>query len=306
MQEIREALLKQVRVIATLLIIPMIAAPANLNSELVEAIEQRIWLTGGSVSVAFHDLKTGEELLIRADERFHPASTIKVPIMMEVFDQVRQGRFKLDDRIPIRNEFKSIADGSPFSVDAADDAEPELHKRIGQTATIRELCEKMIRRSSNLATNLLVDKVTPAACMELMRRLRAPGIEVLRGVEDGKAFDRGMNNVATARGLMRLLTLIASRKAVSGKASDQMVGIMLGQTFREGIPAGVPAGVLVANKTGWTGAVDHDAAIVYPADRLPYVLVIMTLGIDDTAKSRALMSDISRLVYDRLNAVSSD
>lgn len=291
-----------IRPVVTFLLNAIILMLSTVNADAQTAslrarIDDLIRASGAeAVAVAYHDLGTGEQLLIRADERFHPASTIKVPIMMEVFRQARARRLSLDDSITVKNSFISIADGSVFSVAEEDDSESTLYRRIGQTATIRELVTLMIQISSNFATNLLVEKVTPASCTDLMKKMGAPDIRVLRGVEDGKAFERGMNSVVTAKGLMRILTLLAERRAVSTKASDEMIRILLGQKFNDAIPAGLPPEVKVAHKTGWTGAVDHDAAIIFAPDRKPLVLLILTRGCKDQTTSQKLMADIARLV----------
>src|SRR5436853_5359686 len=107
-----------------------------------------------TVAVAFYDLASGSELLINPDISFHAASTMKVPVMMEIYRQAAAGKLALDQRVPIKNDFLSIADGSHFSVSAGDDSEPSLYKRIGETATVRELMRLMIIASSNLATNI--------------------------------------------------------------------------------------------------------------------------------------------------------
>ncbi len=104
---------------------------------------------------------------------------------------------------------------------------------------------------------------------------------MLGGVEDSKAFQQGLNNTTTARDLMIILRQIAERRAVSGKASDEMIKIMLDQKFNEGIPVGVPRNARVSHKTGSITRINHDAAIVYPRGRKPYVLVVLTRGIED-------------------------
>ncbi|MDQ5839125.1 MAG: class A beta-lactamase-related serine hydrolase, partial [Acidobacteriota bacterium] len=167
-----------------------------------------------TAAVAFRDLQTGRELLIDPDASFHAASTMKVPVMLEVYREAREGRLSLDERLAVKNEFKSIADGSTFSVSPADDSEQTLYRKIGSTETVRELLRLMITESSNLATDIIIERVTPERVMELMRRMGARGIRVLRGVEDGKAFERGLNNTTTARGLLILLRAIAEGRAV--------------------------------------------------------------------------------------------
>lgn len=249
------------------------------------------------VGVAYCDLGTGAEILINADESFHAASTMKVPLMMEVFRQDRKGKLSLNDYIPIKNDFVSIADGSRYSISAESDSEQTLYNRIGQTEVVRELVRMMIDASSNLATNLLIERVTAPSVMDYMREIGAKNIRVLRGVEDGKAYELGMNNTTTARDLMIALRHIARRQAVSSKASSDMVKILLEQEFNEGIPAGLPKEVKVAHKTGSITKIDHDAAIVYPPNRKPYVLVVLTRGIADEKRAHKLIADISRAIY---------
>jgi beta-lactamase class A len=250
------------------------------------------------VEVAFRDLANGETCLIRAGEPIHPASTMKVPVMLEVYRRANEGTLKLDDRLTIKKTFASIVDGSPYELDPKDDSEPTLYDRLGKDATIRELVFLMITESSNLATNLLVEKVTPEATTAYMKELGAGSLKVLRGVEDGKAFARGLNNVGTAEGLMTILSLITEGKAVSESASSEMLAVLKAQKFNEGIPAGLPKGTVVAHKTGSINAGYHDAAIIEVPGRKPFVLVVMTRGIEDEPKAHKLVAEIARTVYD--------
>jgi beta-lactamase class A len=217
---------------------------------------------------------------------------------MEIFRQAAAGKVSLNQRIPIRNDFASIVDGSHYSLTPESDSEQSLYARVGETETIRELIRLMITVSSNLATNILIGRVTPERVMDLMHTIGANHIRVLRGVEDGKAFQQGLNNTTTARDLTIILRRIAERRAVSAKASDEMIKIMLDQKFNEGIPAGLPAGVRVSHKTGSITKVNHDAAIVYPPGGKPYVLVVLERGIEDEKVAQKLIADISRVVYE--------
>ena len=256
-----------------------------------------------TISVAVHDFDTGEEILVNPDETFHPASTIKVHVMMEVFRQAEQGLFTLKDRLPITNSFTSIADRSPFSLNRHDDAEQTLYARIGETETIAELTRLMIVRSGNLATNILVEKVGATNVNDFIRALGIQGVQFLRGIEDKAAFRLGMNNSATARGLTQTMTLIAEKKVVSQQASESMLEILLGQEFNESIPALIPQSARVAHKTGWTGDVYHDTGVVYPEDREPYAISILTRGFaeDNEAEAHTCMATISKLIYEKLH-----
>jgi beta-lactamase class A len=253
-----------------------------------------------TVAVAFYDLATGEQFNLEPDETFHAASTMKVPVMMEVYRQAGAGRFSLDDRIPVKNDFISIADASHYSISADSDSDQSLYNKVGQTETIREMVRLMIDVSSNLAANILIERVGATRVMQLMREVGATNIRVLRGVEDSKAYDRGMNNTTTARDLLILLRRIAEHSAVSKKASDEMIKVMLAQKFNEGIPAGLPPEARVAHKTGSITKINHDAAIVYLPNRKPYVLVVLTRGIEDEKRAHKLIADISRAVYESL------
>jgi beta-lactamase class A len=279
-----------------------VAAQSKRGDELETRIRALIESSGAeTVAVAFRDLKTGREILINPGVSFHAASTMKVPVMLEVYRQAREGKLSLDERVPVKNEFKSIADGSNFSVSPTDDSEQTLYKKVGATETVRELMRLMITESSNLATNIIIERVGAARVMDLMRRMGARDIKVLRGVEDGKAFERGMNNTTTARDLLIILRAIAEGRAVSRGASREMNDILLGQKFNKGIPAGLPAGVRVAHKTGSITKIEHDAGIVYPPGRKPYVLVVLVRGIAEEARAHRLIADISQAVYEDVN-----
>jgi beta-lactamase class A len=274
-------------------------AAAPSANDLQKKIEELIRASGAeAVAVAYYDLGNGRELLINPDANFHAASTMKVPVMMEIFRQVEEGKLSLDSRMPINNDFKSIVDGGHYSLTADSDSESSLYGRVGQTETVRELMRLMITVSSNFATNMLIERVRPERVMDLMHSIGANYIRVLRGVEDGKAFEKGLNNTTTARDLMIILRRIAERRAISERASDEMIKIMLDQKFNEGIPAGLPKDARVSHKTGSITKINHDAAIVYPPNRKPYVLVVLTRGIEDEKRAQKLIADISKVVYE--------
>ena len=259
--------------------------------------------TNKTISVAVYDFETGQEVLIHPDEAYHPASTIKVHVMMEVFHQAEQGLLTLEDRLPILNSFTSIADGRKFSLDVDDDAEQTLYPRLGETESIAELTRLMIVRSSNLATNILLERVGSKGVDDFIRALGIPGVQFIRGIEDKAAYHLGMNNSATARGLTQTMKMIAEKKVVSEQASEKMIEFLLGQQFNESIPALLPKQVRVAHKTGWTGDVYHDTGIVYPEGCSPYALSIMTRGFaeDREAEAHICMAKISKLIYEKLD-----
>jgi beta-lactamase class A len=274
-----------------------LAAPRSRNQALPQRaeIEQLVHASGAEVSIAFQRVDRSQEYFLDADKPLHAASTMKVPVMIELFAQARAGKLSLDDKLNVKNEFKSLADGSPYTLSATDDSDAEVYKAIGTSWTLRQLCEAMITKSSNLAANLLIEKLDVENIRARVHSLGADGMQVLRGVEDQKAFEKGMNNTTTARGLLILLMAIAQDGAGDAASCKQMLEILERQTFNEAIPAGLPAGILVAHKTGEITGIHHDAAIVYAPK--PFVLVILVRGINDRDKSSALMASLTRILY---------
>jgi beta-lactamase class A len=253
----------------------------------------------GAVAVGAASLRLdGSEIVLHdAGRAFHAASTMKVPVLVELYRRVECGDLALDDRLPIRNAFRSIADGSAYALDPADDSETSLYQREGQTASLHDLARLMTVVSSNLATNLLVDHLGASAIAATMRDLDLPGLVVLRGVEDGPAWRAGLNNTVTALDLARLLRGIARGDVVSPAASRAMEAILMEQAFNEGIPAGLPAGTVVAHKTGSISHHYHDAAIIRAAGCEPYVLVVLTEGLDETLEAPGLVAAITAATH---------
>src|SRR5213593_108289 len=253
-----------------------------------------------AVGVYYRDLATGDSLTVGSAVRFHAASTMKIPVMIQLFRDRDARLLSLDDSITITNTFRSIVDSSPYLLDVTDDSDSSLYKRLGQRASIRELIELMETVSSNLATNLLIAKVGAQRADATAHLLGADSILVLRGVEDGKAYRAGLNNTTTARDLGILLAAIANVRAASGGSCRDMLDILGRQQFNEGIPAGLPPGTRVHHKTGWIEkVVYHDAALVQPpGDSRGYVLVVLTAGIQKNDDAYALVRDLSRIVYE--------
>ncbi|MEO5760725.1 MAG: serine hydrolase [Vicinamibacteria bacterium] len=246
----------------------------------------------GEVSVAYRALDGSEEWMFDVDKTYHAASTMKIPVMVELFQQDAEKKLSLSDQIEVKNEFKSVVDGSPYSMDFGDDSDDTVYKNVGKTMTLEDLNFQMITVSSNFATNLLIDRLGVNNVRKTVTSLGAYGVEVRRGVEDQKAFDQGIINETTARGLFIALNALANGKAVSKTASARMVDVLAEQKFNNGIPKGLPPGTRVAHKTGTITKIHHDAAIVY-GDH-PCVLVILTRGIEKEADSDALMARITK------------
>jgi len=268
------------------------------SRDLAAAISERLAETGADFAVAYRDLQTGDELLIHPDVQFHAASMMKVPVMLRLHRMADWRQIDLDSPIEVKNEFTSIYDGSSYSLSADEDSDSTLYSLVGSEVTIRDLMDRMIVSSSNLATNILIEIADPDSIAPMLAGLRADGMKVLRGVEDIPAYENDLNNTTSARGLLELFSALARGQTATPAATSEMMQALLRQEFNDAIPAGLPEGTPVAHKTGWITAVDHDGGVVMPAGRTTYVLVILTSGVEDETVTRAAAADVSRIIWE--------
>lgn len=264
-----------------------------------ESILEKLQPLEGTFAVAFKNLQgSSQTVLINERELFHAASTMKTPVMIELFKQAEAGKFSLSDSVEIKNEFRSIVDSSRYRMDIDEDSEGELYELIGQQRTIRGLMDDMITMSSNLATNILIEKAGARNVTRTMRSYGADSIRVLRGVEDIKAYERGLSNRTTALDEAIIYERIGNGEAVSEEASREMAEILKKQHFNEMIPARLPDTVEVAHKTGWITGVQHDAGLVMLPDGRKYVLVLLSKDAPARDQVVAAFADISKEIYD--------
>ena len=275
----------------------MIMAQSNIE-KLTAEIKNKLDSAKGIYGLAFKDLQTGENIFYNEKENFHAASTMKTPVMIEVFKQAEEGSFSLDDSILVKNEFKSIVDSSLYRMDISEDSGENLYQFIGGKKTIRQLVYDMITVSSNLATNILIDLVHAENVMRTMKEIGAENIKVLRGVEDIKAFEKDLNNTTDAFDLMLIFEKIAIGEIISEKACSEMIDILLNQEFNSRIPALLPSDVKVAHKTGSITGIEHDGGIVILPDGRKYILIILSKGIQGSKLKTNIQAEVSRMIYD--------
>jgi len=266
--------------------------------ELKNQINSELAKNKGVFALAFKNLLSGEEILINEKVNFHAASTMKTPVMIEAYKQAKAGKFSINDSLVVKNEFKSIVDGSTYSLNPKDDSETDLYKKAGKKVKIYDLLYLMIIQSSNLATNIIIDLVGAENANKTMRDMGARDIQVLRGVEDTKAFRAGLNNTTTAYDQMLIFSKMAEGLIVDKTSSDAMINILLDQKFNDKIPAKLPKNVKVAHKTGWITGVNHDAGIVILPDGRKYVLVLLSKELEDDNAAVKSMAKVSRMIYD--------
>jgi beta-lactamase class A len=276
-----------------------VAQPTARMQALHQAIIAQLAAHPGEFAVAYLNLQNpADTLLINADAVFHAASTMKTPVLVELYRQAEAGKLRLADSLTIRNQFSSIVDGSPYQLSVGDDSEDGLYRHLGQARPLHQLATDMITQSSNLATNLLIDRLGAKNVAQTMQQLGLGQLRVLRGVEDQKAFDLGLNNTVTARHLAGLFAQLARGQLASAASCQAMTDILLAQRFNDILPARLPAGVRVAHKTGEISGVRHDGGLVILPDGRRYVLVLLSRKLAHVEAALAALSEVSRLVYE--------
>lgn len=276
----------------------MMSQHKNKLTELKLSIDSIIASHVGTFAVSFKDIATGSRIDINELEYFHAASTMKTPVMIEVFNQVEQKIISLNDSIPVINSFKSIIDGTKYSLQLSEDSDDGLYDRIGKNESIRNLVYLMMTVSSNLSTNILMEKVGPDNVMKTLLKMGVKDIKVIRGVEDEKAFEAGENNMTTSFALSKIFESIAEKKCISKRSSEEMIDILLSQRFKDMIPAKLPVNIKVAHKTGSISKVQHDSGIIYLPDGRYYILVMLSKNLSSNKDGIDVLSTISKKIYD--------
>ena len=255
----------------------------------------------GNFALAFKNLDDGKEILINENEIFHAASTIKTPVMIEFYRQLHQGKLSLKDTLQIKNEFKSIVDGSMYKLSEFDDSDKNTYNKLGQYYSINNLIYEMITISSNFATNILIEYIGANNVTKSMKEIGALNINVLRGVEDIKAFELGLNNTTSAKDLLIIYEKLAKGKIIDNESSAIMIDILKDQKYDDIIPKYLPKNIEIANKTGMITGVHHDSGIVFLKDGKKYIIIILSKNMSDMESGTEMMAKISELIYKTLN-----
>ncbi len=213
------------------------------------------------------------------DEAHYAASTIKLALVIAAYREHEAGRIDLDSTVRVHNSFESRADGSRFAIDRDEDSDPVLWRRLGADVALRWLCLRAIVRSSNLATNLVLDAVGVPAVASTFVAVGATGSVMSRGIEDVAAREAGLHNLVTAADLARTLQALHAETVASPVACREVLAILGAQQINDAIPVGLPPGTRVAHKSGWVDGISHDAGVVCPSPEQggdPFVFVMCT------------------------------
>lgn len=214
-------------------------------------------------------LETGEEIAINADRPMDTMSVIKIPLMVEAFRQIEAGKFRLEDRVELKDADKRPGTGIIRSLDP------------GVALTIKDLLTLMIIVSDNTATDLMFGKVggiePVTALMDSygLKTIRATGtadtwFKAIRAAPDAASFHREGKTpfgLSSPRDMGRLLEKLERGEAVSKSSSDQMLQMMRGQVYSSRLPKYV-TGFRVPHKTGdFLPYIANDVGVLESANR---------------------------------------
>ncbi len=229
------------------------------------------------------DLSTGLHVMHNANESMPAASTIKIPVMVEVFRQMEAGRFTLEHHLTLLASDKDYGSG-----DLCD--EPD-----GGTYTVKDLLSLMIDISDNTATNMLIRLVGRTRINASMRRL---GLTHTRLASDIRTDTWSVRQTlrSSPADMVRLLTMMAKRELVDAWSSNEMISILEQDQINTLLPEPLPDDVPIAHKTGSFSDTLDDVGIVYESDA-PYVIAVMTTGLPSLGIGRSFFHALSRTAY---------
>ncbi len=290
----RLCLLAIVVMAAPLCGVPQRAEAAEPDGPLAALQLQLTTLAGhapGRVGIAIEDLATGMTSGINQSASLPAASTIKIPVMVEVFKQMEAGELDLNTVVRLESSDRDWGWG-----DMADAAP-------GTARTVKQLLWLMITQSDNTATNMLIRVVGRAHINATMADLG------LRNTRLGDYIRSETDTIRYAlrtspRDMLQLLDAIARDRLVDTWSSREMLAILEGQKHNGLLPEPLPEGIKIAHKTGSLHDTLNDVGIVYHEDE-PYIIAVMTTQLPDLDLGRAFIRRVSRVAYDQFSRVAS-
>lgn len=283
--------------VANLPCAPASAASVAGGEALQQSIARTVQAAPGHFAVYAARSGQAPDVCLNCDDLINAASTIKLFVLDAAYAAFAKGQLSPEETITVHNHFHSLVGSGTFALQQKEDSYDPLYAQAGKPVPVSELLRVMIQYSSNLATNLMIEKLGVLPVRSVVKAQGLNGIVFGRMIEDFDANDQGIRNRVSARGLGGFLQKLDSGRIVGKAQSQSMVQIMLGQTFNDIIPPGLPAGTPVAHKTGWVDGVRNDAALVTLPDGTRYILVLLTSDLPDEQAGIKVLNGLSHQVY---------
>lgn len=229
-----------------------------------------------------------------ADQPHYSASTMKLPVAVALMRKVAAGELALDQLVAVHNDFASAA-GGRFGVNRDEDDAPATWDHLGGQVTLDWLATEMISRSSNLATDLVLELTGVEAANAVLAQYGSGRSAVRRGIDDVPGRDAGFSNTMSPADLAAVLVAVGTGEDAGSKYVRELLA---GNQWNGEIPAGLPAGTRVEHKNGWDTGIRHDGGIVRPADAEPFVLTVCTTSELPDDQAQRLIADIAAVAWD--------
>jgi len=289
------------RVVATVVVLTVslaasLPAPAaNIPGPLADFQAQLATLTlraPGHFGITVQDVSTGATTGINQGAEMPAASTIKIPVMVEVFKQLAAGSFDLNTRVRLQRSDKDWGSGDLAGA------------RVGSSYTVGRLLSLMIDVSDNTATNMLIRLVGRQQINASMADLGLPHTRLTDFIRSEGPNIRWALRSSPAD-MMHLLGKMAKDELVNEWSSREMIEILRGQRHNGLLPQPLPAGTDIAHKTGTLHDTLNDVGIVYGAGEDPYVIAVMTTDLPTLESGRRFIRGVSKMAYTALNKIAS-
>lgn len=270
----------------------------TLSSSIKAQLNELILSVDGDVALYYHHLHTNTIYAHNEQLSVNTASLMKVIVGLQLAQLIQQGKLAYSATTLLHNTFTSKHDGSTYALSPTIDSDPDLYKLLGTHISLIELLNRMITRSSNLATNNLFQLIEPHAnASQLLQHIGMHHTQILRGVEDQKAYDAGIINHTTAADMATLFAYIHTQLQALNPAVSMLYHLLCEQEHNQLIPALLPAHITIAHKTGTLQRTLHDAALITTTRSQRYILILLTQNLQNKTNAQTTLAQISQILY---------
>lgn len=237
----------------------------------------------GIYSIGYQNTASQNKLTINP-QKMPAASIIKLFVMIETYNAIKESRLNENDEIILLSSMKVGGTGSLAG------------KKDGTVITINQLIKLMITQSDNTATNILIDRLSMDRINATAKKLGCLDTILQRKMMDFKAQNEGKDNFTSVADLCSILMRIYQNDCLGDKYDEKMIEVMKLQENNTKIPRLLPAGTVVAHKTGELDGVENDTGIIF-SNNGAYILCILSNEVE-AIKARTIISKVSKIVYD--------
>ncbi|MEG2017971.1 MAG: serine hydrolase [Clostridium sp.] len=259
----------------------------EIYDKLIRSIEEQGKIAfnnwDGTYAFAFKDLESSKGISI-GSEKAEAASSIKLFIMIEAYNEIAKGLIKADEVIVLKDSMK--ADGSGILTGYPS----------GEAFTYEELIDFMMIKSDNTAANILIEKFGFNAINNKIKTLGCKDSELNRKMMDSPSINSGLKNYVSVDDLALVLEKLYRGEAVSSDYDKKMLDIMKANEQKNKIAGKLPQQVIVANKSGDYYEVTNDAGIIYTEEG-SYIFCVTAKG-NNIEIQNQVIADLSKSIYD--------